>query len=109
MKQIQREMNDVDLLIQLSPISGNRYPKIHHLVQTVVDRSVTGKGYMEGGGLGLITVGVDHDPRATLNIRQSVDAVVSQLMQMLLVISWSNVIEPPVLRLEVEYDKCGCR
>ena len=109
--QMQRELNDADLLILLCPISRNKHPSVHHLIQTVVDRSLTGKHYMEGGGLGLITVGVENDPRATLNIRQSVDMVVSQLMQLLMVpvISQSIIHEPPVLRLEVEYDKCGCR
>ena len=112
MNQIRREVNDADLLILLCPISRNKHPSLHHLVKTVVDRSVTGKEYMDGGGLGLVTVDVGGgDPRVTLNISQSVDMVMDNLMKILLVpvLSHNTITESPVLRLEVEYDKCGCR
>ena len=115
MNQIRREVNDADLLILLCPISRNKHPSLHHLVKTVVDRSVTGKEYMDGGGLGMVTVDVvggdDVDPRVTLNISQSVDMVMDNLMKILMVpiFSHNTISKSPVLRLEVEYDKCGCR
>ena len=112
MNQIRREVNDADLLILLCPISRNKHPSLHHLVKTVVDRSVTGKEYMDGGGLGMVTVDVSGgDPRVTLNISQSVDMVMDNLMKILMVpiLSQNIVTESPVLKLEVEYDKCGCR
>ena len=113
MNQIRREVNDADLLILLCPISRNKHPSLHHLVKTVVDRSVTGKEYMDGGGLGMVTVDVggDVDPRVTLNISQSVDKVMDNLMKILMVpiFSHNTISKSPVLRLEVEYDKCGCR
>ena len=112
MNQIRREVNDADLLILLCPISRNKHSSLHHLVKTVVDRSVTGKEYMDGGGLGMVTVGGGGgDPRVTLNISQSVDMVMDNLMKILLVpvLSHNTITESPVLRLEVEYDKCGCR
>ena len=115
MNQIRREVNDADLLILLCPISRNKHTSLHHLVKTVVDRSVAGKEYMDGGGLGMVTVGVDGggdvDPRVTLNISQSVDKVMDNLMKILMVqvLSHNTITESPLLRLEVEYDKCGCR
>ena len=112
MNQIRRELNDADLLILLCPISRYKHSSLHHLVKTVVDRSVTGKEYMDGGGLGMVTIDVgDVDPRVTLNISQSVDMVMDNLMKILMVpiLSQNIVTESPVLKLEVEYDKCGCR
>ena len=67
---------------------------------------------MDGGGLGMVTVDVGGvDPRVTLNISQSVDMVMDNLMKILMVpvLSQNTIIKPPVLKLEVEYDKCGCR
>ena len=55
---LQREVRDADLVLVLSPSSSKlSVQQLQHLLQCVVDRSAAGRSYMEGGALGLVSLG----------------------------------------------------
>ena len=79
--RLQREVKDADLVLVLSPSSSKLHlQQLQHLLQCLVDRSAAGRGYMEGGALGLVSLGLGEagDTEAggcrglTLNIRHQV-------------------------------------
>ena len=79
--RLQREVKDADLVLVLSPSSSKLHlQQLQHLLQCLVDRSAAGRGYMEGGALGLVSLGLGEagDMEAggcrglTLNIRHQV-------------------------------------
>ena len=76
---LQREVRDADLVLVLSPSSSKlSVQQLQHLLQCVVDRSAAGRSYMEGGALGLVSLGRGEPGEAgdyrglTLNIRYQV-------------------------------------
>ena len=78
-------MYDADLVLLLSPLSRARPGRRARLQRILLERSLAGLSYMEGGALGFVTAGLDHeaDRGATLNIRRSVPSTLDTLMDQL--------------------------
>ena len=133
--RLQREVKDADLVVVLSPSSGQLHLEpLQQLMQCLVDRSALGRGYMGGGALGLVSMGraeAGDNRGLTLNIRHQVRRggalnvirlsmlQVSDIMEDLLrclniekqepTSSSMTTLDSLELRAEVEYEKCGCR
>ena len=73
---LEREVKDADLVVVLSPSSPSLLlAPMQGLLQCVVDRSALARGYMEGGALGLVSIGRGQPGDTgglTLNIRGQV-------------------------------------
>ena len=73
------------MVLLLSPLSRARPGRRARLQRILLERSLAGLSYMEGGALGFVTAGLDHeaDRGATLNIRRSVPSTLDTLMDQL--------------------------
>ena len=82
---ISPQLYDADLVILLNPLSKDKHRRSPRLQRILLERSVSGLTYMEGGALGFVSAGLDHDvdPGATLAIRQSSLKIVDKLMEQL--------------------------
>ena len=79
------QLYDADLVVLLTPLVREKHRKRPRLQRILLERSVSGLTYMEGGALGFVSAGLEHDvdSGATLAIRQSSSKTMDKLMEQL--------------------------
>ena len=82
---ISPQLYDADLVLLLDPLAKDKHRKRPRLQRILLERSVSGLTYMEGGALGFVSAGLDHnvDRGATLAIRQTSLKIMDKLMEQL--------------------------
>ena len=79
------QLYDADLVVLLAPLAKDKHRKRARLQRILLERSLSGLSYMEGGALGFVSAGLEHDvdSGATLAIRQSSLKIMDKLMEQL--------------------------
>ena len=82
---VSPQLYDADLVLLLDPLAKAKHGKRPRLQRILLERSVYGLSYMEGGALGFVSAGLEHDvdSGATLAIRQSSLKIIDKLMEQL--------------------------
>ena len=108
-------MDDADLVITLCSVTSTA---LHELLSCIVQRSVSGLQYLQGGSLGLVIINNNNNNNnnnwsgvATLQLNNNISQTIQQLIKelSLTVVENASLAPPRELRLLVEYARCGCR